>query len=81
MEKRYVKLRWLNQDFSDHEVVVEIDNPNSNHEFNRLEEEDHVEQKYNNFRLIDLTREELYIMGVPAIFDDDDDDDDDYDKL
>ena len=61
---------------------MEIDNPNSNHEFNRLEEEGHVEQKYNNFRLIDLTREELYIMGVPAIFDDDDDDDDDdYDKL
>ena len=39
----------------------------------------HVERKYKNFRLIDLTREELYTMGKPAIFDDDDDDDDDDD--
>ena len=57
--------------FPDHEVIVEIDNPNSIHAFNRFEEEGHTEQKYNHFRLIDLTREELYAMGVPAILDDD----------
>ena len=70
--KRYVKLRWLDQHFPDHEIIVEIDNPNSIHAFNRFEEEGHAEQRYNHFRLIDLTQEDLYTMGVPAILDDDD---------
>ena len=69
--KRCIKLRWFDQRFPDHEFIVEIDNPNSIHAFNRFEEEEHVEQKYNHFRLIDLTWEELYAMGVPAIPDDD----------
>ena len=43
--KRYVKLRWFDQHFSDHEVIVEIDNPNSIHAFNRFEEEGHAERK------------------------------------
>ena len=57
--KRYVKLRWLNRHIPDHEVIVEIDNPNIIHAFNRFEEEGHVERKCNHFRLRDLTREEL----------------------
>ena len=36
--KQYVKLRWLARHFPDHEVIVEIDNPNSIHAFNRLED-------------------------------------------
>ena len=68
--KRYVKLRWFDQHFPDNEVIVEIDNPNSIHAFNRFEEEEHAERKYNHFRLIDLAREELYLMGVPVILDD-----------
>ena len=67
--KSYVKLRWFDQHFLHHEVIIEIDNPNSIHAFNRFEEEGHAERKYNHFRLIDLTREELYAMGVPAILD------------
>ena len=39
------------------------------HAFNRFEEKDHVERRYNQLRLIDLTREELYVMGVPTILD------------
>ena len=62
--KRYVKLRWLERHFPDHEVIVEIDNPNSIHAFNRFEEEGHVERKFNHFRLIDLTRDNLYDMGI-----------------
>ena len=58
--QRYVKLRWFDQHFPDHEVIVEIDNPNSIHAFNRFQEEGHVERKYNHFRLIDLTQEEFY---------------------
>ena len=68
--KRYVKLRWFDRHFLDHEVIVEIDNPNSIHAFNQFEAEGHAEWKYNHFRLIDLTREELYTMGAPAILDD-----------
>ena len=68
---RYVRLRWLDQHFPDHEVIVEIGNPNNIHAFNRFEEEGHAERKYNHFRLIDITREELCTMGVPDILDDD----------
>ena len=46
---------------------MEINNPNSIHAFNRFDEEGHVERGYNHFRLIDLAREELNIMGVPTI--------------
>ena len=68
--KRYVKLRWFDQHFPDHGAIVEIDNPSSIYAFNRFEEEGHAEQRYNHFRLIDLTQEELYAMGVLAILDD-----------
>ena len=67
--KRYVKLRWFDRHFPDHNVIVEKDNPNSIHAFNRFEEAGHAERKHNYFRLIDLTREELYTMGVPGILD------------
>ena len=70
--KRYVKLRWFDWHFPDHEVIVEIGNPNSIHALNQFEDERYVEQKYYHFRLIYLTREESYSMGVPAILDDDD---------
>ena len=65
----YVKLRWFGRHFPDHEVIVEIDNSNSIHAFHRFEMEGHAERKYNHFRLLDLTREELYAMGLPVIFD------------
>ena len=65
--KRYVKLRWFDQHFPDHEVIVEIDNPNSIHAFNRFEEEGHAEWKYNHLRSKDLTREELHVMWVPSL--------------
>ena len=68
LRKRYVKLRWFDQHFPDHQVIVEIDSANNIHAFNRFEEEGHVERRYNHFRLIDLIREALYVMGVPAIF-------------
>ena len=53
--KRYVKLRWFDRHFLDHEVNVEIDNSNSIHVSNQLEEEGHAERKCNHLRLIDLT--------------------------
>ena len=68
--KKYVKLRWFDRHFPDHEIIAELENPNSIHTFNRFEEEGHAERRYNYCKLIDLTREELYSMGVPAIPDD-----------
>ena len=67
--KRCVKLRWFDQHFPDHEIIVEIDNPNDIHAFNRFEEEGQAERKDNHFRLTDLTWEELYAIGVPGILD------------
>ena len=67
--KRYVKLRWFDRHFPDHEIIVKIDNPNNIYVFNQFEEEGHGEQKYNHFRLIDLIQG-LYAMGVPFIPDD-----------
>ena len=63
------KRRWLLDQFSDSEEIVVIDNPNSVHAFNRFEEEGHVERYKCHFKLIDLTREDLYDMGVPPIED------------
>ena len=39
-----IKLRWFDQHYPDHEIIVEIDNPNSIHAFNRFEEEGHAER-------------------------------------
>ena len=61
------KRRWLADQFPDSEEIVVIDNPNSVHAFNRLEEEGHVERYKCHFKLVDLSREDLYDMGVPAI--------------
>ena len=61
------KRRWLREKFPDSEEIVAIDNPNSIHKFNRFEEEEHVERYGCHFKLIDLTRQDLYDMGVPAI--------------
>ena len=61
------KRRWLLNQFPDSEEIVVIDNPNSVHVFNRFEEEGHVERYGCHFKLVDLTREDLYDLGVPAI--------------
>ena len=61
------KRRWLLDQFPDSEEIVVIDNPNSVHVFNRFEEEGHVERYGCHFKLVDLTREDLYDLGVPAI--------------
>ena len=71
--KSYFKLRWyfkLDHHFPDHEAIVEIDNPNSIRAFNRFEEEEHAQRRYNYLRLIDLTREDSYAMGIHTILDD-----------
>ena len=62
-----IKRRWLLDQFLDSEEIVVIDNSNSVHAFNRLEEEGHVERYGCHFKLVDLTREDLYDLGVPAI--------------
>ena len=70
--KRYVKIRWLNQHFPDIQVIVELESTNSIHAFKWFEEEGHVEWRYYNFRLIDLTQQKSYTVGIRAILDDED---------
>ena len=61
------KRQWILEKFPRSEEIVVIDNPNSVHVFNRFEEEGHIERYGCHFRLVDLTREDLYDMGIPAI--------------
>ena len=44
IQRRFIrtKRRWFDQHFPDHEIIVEIDNPNSIHTFNRFIWEGHV---------------------------------------
>ena len=68
IQKRLIttKRRWLLEKFPRCEEIVNIDNPNSVHAFNRLEDEEHVERYGCHFKLIDLKREDLYDLGVSA---------------
>lgn len=71
VQRRHIstKRRWFKEKYSGCEEIVVIDNPNIEHEFNRFEEEGHVKRYRCHFSLIDLTCEDLYIMGVPALED------------
>ena len=63
------KRRWFLEKFPSSEEIVIIDNPNSVHAFNRFEEEGHVKRFNCHFKLLDLTRDDLYDLGVPALQD------------
>lgn len=67
-----MKLIWLNQQFPNHEVIAEVDNPNIIHPFNLFVEVDYVEHLQCHFRQKDLTLEEFYAIKVLSILDDDD---------
>ena len=62
----------LKKRFLDHESIFELNNANSIHVFSQFEESP-VECLQCHFKQMDLTRENLYTMGVPAILDDNDD--------
>lgn len=69
IQRRFIttKRRWIRDTFPNSEEIVIIDNPNSVQAFNRFEEEGHIERYHCHFKLIDLTREDLYGMGIPAL--------------
>ena len=46
--------------------IDKLDNPNSIHTFNRIQEEGHAEQIYNHFKTFMNT----YVIGILATFDD-----------
>ena len=68
IQKRWIttKRRWLSEKVPRCEEIVIIDNSNSVNTFNRLEDEGHVERYGCHFKLIDLMREDLYNLAVPA---------------
>ena len=63
------KRRWFRDNYPNSEEIVVIDNPNGIHAFNRFEEKGHVERFQCHFKLLDLTRDDLYDLGVPALED------------
>ena len=50
-------------------IVEELDNTNSIHAFNQLEEEGHIERFQCHSRLDDFARDPLYALGTPTIQD------------
>ena len=64
---RSTKRHWFAETYRNYEEIVEIDNPNAIHSFNRFEEEGHVQRYRCHFKLVDLTRDDLYALGIPAI--------------
>ena len=62
------KRRWFRAQYQHHKFKVEeLDNANRVHAFNQFEEEGHVECFQCNFRLVDLTRDALYVLGTPTV--------------
>ena len=59
--------QWCLEKFPSSEEIVVIDNPNDIHAFNRFEEEGHIKRFKSHFKLLDLTRDDLYDLGVPAL--------------
>ena len=47
--------------------MEELGNTNSIHAFNRLEEKGYVERFQCHYRLVDISRDALYALAMPAI--------------
>ena len=61
------KKQWLQEKFPKSKGTVAIDKPNSVHAIHCSEKEDHVERYKCHFKLIDLTRDDLYDLRIPGI--------------
>ena len=71
IQRRFIMTKrwWFDQPFPDHEVIVEIDDPNYIDAFNRFEKEGNVQRFQCHFRLVDLVRDALYAVDSPTIHD------------
>ena len=68
MQTRFIntKRRWFRAQYPHHRFILEeVDNANSIHAFNRLEEEGHVECFQCHFRVVDLSCDTLYALSMP----------------
>ena len=62
------KKRWFKAQYPHHRFIIEeLDNTNSIHAFNRLEEKGYVERFQCHFRRADIPRDVFYALATPAI--------------
>ena len=62
------KRRWFKVQYPHHRFIMkELDNANSIHVFNRFEEKRYVNRFQCHFRLVDIPRDVLYALAMPAI--------------
>ena len=69
IQQRFIgtKMRWFKAQYPHHRfMMVERDNVNGIHAFNRFEEEGFVERFQCRFRIVDLLRDALYTLAMPA---------------
>ena len=69
IERRFIttKIRWFRAQYPHHRFKVgDLNNANSIHAFDGFEEESHVERSQFHSRLVDLTRDVLYVLGTPT---------------
>ena len=70
IQRRFIdtKRRWFRAQYLHHRFIVEgLDNANSIHAFNRLEDEGHVKRFQCHFRLAYIARDASCALGTPKI--------------
>ena len=70
MQRRFIttKRRWFKAQYPHHRFIIEeLDNMNSVHAFNRFEEKGYVERFQCHFRLVDILRDDPFVLATPAI--------------
>ena len=70
IQRRFIntKRRWFKAKYPHHRFIMEeLDNMNSIHAFNRFEEKRYIEHFQCHFRLVDISRDALYALAMPAI--------------
>ena len=70
IQQRFIttKRRWFKAQYPHHKpIIVELENPNSIHAFNRFTEKGYVERFLCHFRLADIPRDTLYALATTAI--------------
>ena len=70
IQRRFIttKRRWFKAQYPHHRTIIEeLDNANSIHAFNRLEEKGYVERFQCHFRLVDVPGDTLSVLATPTI--------------
>ena len=70
IQRRFIttKKRWFKAQYPHHRFIIEeVDNANSIHPFNTLDEKGYLERFQCHFRLVDIPLDVFYALATPAI--------------